>query len=349
MTNNTFRCQDIVKLKGDKSDKKFDINNTRDSRGMTFLQVAAQNNDVGTTMLCLEFNADCSVTNKDGLTAVDYSSFFSFDAITRLLTSKGAVVSSKYRDIFSDVEKMSPIDTDMDWDTVLQVSETAAVPSETFLEDPQSCELDEAKRMPKLSELERSEIEPCFEGRLIDPNINPELVRRVALLSQAVYNWCLTQTEANMRRFAKVIEGLKPTSPQRTIVHRRAEVGTTIKFEVLAARLDGSDSDEVVLFTPFVSGEVDGVSQIGVIVWEVSTDDCSSMYKTLIQNTEFLRNKVEMGDAFLPHKEGVLELGKDMQVENLSHVVENCEELTQSFTQAFTGSTLNFDLDHVYA
>jgi len=305
---------DIMQLKGEGSDKKFDINNTRDSRGMTFLQVAAQNNDVGTAMLCLEFKADCSVTNKDGLTAVDYSSFFSFDAVTRLLTSKGAAVSSKYRDVFNGVETMSPIDTDMDWDTVLQVSETAAVPSETFLENPQSCELDEAKRMPKLSEGERSAIEPCFEGRLLDPNVNLAQVRRVALLSQAVYNWCLTQTQSAMERFAKVIEGLKPTAPHRTSVHRRAEVGTTIKFEVLAAGLDGSDSGEVVLFTPFVSGEVDGVSQIGVVVWEVSTDDCSSMYKTLISNTEFLRNKVEMGDTFLPHKEGVLELGKDMQV-----------------------------------
>ena len=110
---------DIMQLKGEGSDKKFDINNTRDSRGMTFLQVAAQNNDVGTAMLCLEFKADCSVTNKDGLTAVDYSSFFSFDAVTRLLTSKGAAVSSKYRDVFNGVETMSPIDTDMDWDTVL--------------------------------------------------------------------------------------------------------------------------------------------------------------------------------------------------------------------------------------
>jgi len=308
---------DIMQLKGERSDKKFDINNTRDSRGMTFLQVAAQNNDVGTAMLCLEFNADCSVTNTDGLTAVDYSSFFSFDAVTRLLTSKGAAVSSKYHDIFSGVEKMSPIDTDMDWDEVLRVSETAAVPSETFLENPQSCELDEAKRMPRLTEQERSAVEPCFEGRLIDPNINPEQVRRVALLSQSVYNWCLTQTKSDMGRFAKVIEGLKPTSPNRTTVHRRAEVGTTIKFEVLAAGLDGSDSGEVVLFTPFVSGEVDGVSSIGVVVWEVSKDDCSSMYKTLISNTEFLRNKVEMGDTFLPHKEGVLELGKDMHLLDL--------------------------------
>ena len=69
--------------------------------------------------------------------------------------------------------------------------------------------------------------------------------------------------------FINVLEGLKPASVRKsgvssTIVHRRAVVGTTTTFEVLASRFEDvsedEGKDEVVLFSPFVSGEVEGKS-----------------------------------------------------------------------------------------
>lgn len=65
-------------------------------------------------------------------------------------------------------------------------------------------------------------------------------------------------------------------------------------------------------FSPFVSGETDGVSSIGVLVWAVVADTEASLYKTLIMNTEFMRAKFEMDDRFMAHKDDVLELGRDV-------------------------------------
>ena len=53
--------------------------------------------------------------------------------------------------------------------------------------------------------------------------------------------------------------------------------------------MEGSASikyEKVVLCSPFVAGESDGVSSIGVLVWAVVPDAQASLYKTLISNTE---------------------------------------------------------------
>ena len=71
------------------------------------------------------------------------------------------------------------------------------------------------------------------------------------------------------------------------------------------------------LFTPFVEGETNGVSNVGILVWTITHDSEASMYRTLIENTEFLRHKVKMDDRFLAHKESVLELGRDMHLLDL--------------------------------
>ena len=117
-----------------------------------------------------------------------------------------------------------------------------------------------------------------------------------------------------------MLEGLVPPATRQlsvkdTKVHRRAIVGTTGKtFEVLACLFydESTGCEKVALLTPFVSGETNGISMVGLLVWAVVPDTEASLYKTLISNTEFMRNKVKMNDRFLAHHEFVLELGRDV-------------------------------------
>ena len=185
-------------------------------------------------------------------------------------------------------------ETSINWDESLKIADSAAVPAETLMECPEACEEDEDRRMPVLSAEERYRMDfACFEARLLQENINSDQVRRVVLLDKEVYNWCLMSDAKATTNFINVLEGLKPAEIRRTgveesQVHRRAIVGTVITFEVLAAAfLESTNCEKVVLFTPFVAGEVEGVFQIGVLVWAVCSDSEASMYKTLISNTEF--------------------------------------------------------------
>ena len=60
------------------------------------------------------------------------------------------------------------------------------------------------------------------------------------------------------------LEGLKPASVRRpgmkeTIIHRRAIIGAAKTYELLAAQFEESSKGEkVILFSPFVAGEVEG-------------------------------------------------------------------------------------------
>jgi len=74
-----------VKGGGLHEDPNFHIDGTRDSRGHTFLMLAAQNQDVITASLCFQLQADPMASNKEGFMAIDYSHFFSFDNITELI------------------------------------------------------------------------------------------------------------------------------------------------------------------------------------------------------------------------------------------------------------------------
>lgn len=187
------------------------------------------------------------------------------------------------------------------WDKTLRVAETCAIPAESIAGCPEKCELDDEMRMQPVADHLTSDF-ACFEARLKDPNINFDQVHRVVLLDKAVYNWILTTDSATKRKFASVIEGLKPADQRRTgvlptKVHRRSIVGVGITFELLAASFQEGKFDRVMLFTPFVSGEVDGVYQCGIIVWVVTSDEEASMYKTLICNSEFMRTKVSKSQA----------------------------------------------------
>ena len=203
------------------------------------------------------------------------------------------------------------------WNETLSVSKSAAKPAEQYIEQPNICEEDEEKRMHILSENDRRTDFSCFEAWLLGQN---DQFRRVVLLDQAVYNWVCSADKFAVNNFIEVIEGLKPIRSRhdgvaQTLVHRRSIVGMKSTFEVLAAAIP--NSGKVMLFTPFVEGETNGVSNVGILVWTVTHDSEASMYRTLIENTEFLRHKVKMDDRFLAHKESVLELGRDMHLLDL--------------------------------
>jgi len=311
---------DIEQIKGSNSfeDKHFHIDHTKDARGHTFLQVSAQNNDLDTAKLCLELGANPNIMNEDRLMAVDYSFFWKFENITTLITSHGGSLPSSQVEALNRLKTASQVhsETSTDWHDTLKVAEAATLPAETLLECPEACESDESLRMPEVSG-DRSYT--CFEDCLTGSHINMDQVQRVVLLSGEVQKWLFNSNTAIASNFVNLIEGLKPVAARRpdiqqTKVHRRAIVGTAVTFEVLASSLD---CGKVILFSPFVSGEVDGVTQIGILTWAVCDDHQASMYKTLIANTEFMRHKVAVEDRFLPSRSGVLKLGRDMHLLDL--------------------------------
>ena len=208
-----------------------------------------------------------------------------------------------------------------DWGDTLRVAETAALPAETLIECPEACEEDEDMRMPHVSDEDRGYT--GFEACLTNPNIDSSQVKRIVLLSGNVHNWLMMSDVETVSNFVNVMEGLKPirrSGVEQTKVHRRATVGTAVTFEVLAAAFKESQQKEkkVVLFSPFVTGDIQGITQVGVLVWEICNDDEASMYKTLIANTEFMRHKVALDDRFPSTQASVLELGRDMHVSNSS-------------------------------
>lgn len=181
-----------------------------------------------------------------------------------------------------------------DWDSTLKIAQAAAIPPETL--DGSKCEADPDLRMNILNEHERQTIDfTCFESRLEQQDINPNQVRRVVHIEQSVYKWLLGSDDMTRLNFINVMEGLKPVATrkrgvERAVPHRRAIIGTSNTFELFAVSIvEGTASvkyEKVVLCSPFVSGESEGVSNIGVLVWAVVPDAQASLYKTLISNTE---------------------------------------------------------------
>ena len=265
---------DISGVKGKKiqEDSNFHIDRSRDSRGFTFLMIAAQNNDLVTAKTCFELGADAYAKSPEGLTAIDFSFFFDHQDVTNVILNHGCTLPQKQSDAWKSLLSMVPqrADSSKSWDDALKVAELAALPAEVHRASPEKCEADEDMRMKVLTDPESSMDFTCFESRLIDPHINSNQVQRVVLLDQKVYQWCLIADQTTRLNFINVLEGLKPESVRRpgvgaTKVHRRAIVGTTTTFEVLASRFqDVSNNDkktqQVVIYSPFVSGEVEGKS-----------------------------------------------------------------------------------------
>jgi len=180
-----------------------------------------------------------------------------------------------------------------DWDCTLKIAEAAAIPPETLFDHPEKCEADPDLKMNILSEHERQTIDfTCFESRLEQQDISSDQVRREVHIEQSVYKWLLGSNGTTRLNFINVMEGLKPPVIRRqgirqAIPRRRATIGVSNTFDLFAIEIDdGTKDDMVVLCSPFVAGEADGVSSIGVLVWAVVRDDEASLYKTLISNTE---------------------------------------------------------------
>ena len=183
-----------------------------------------------------------------------------------------------------------------DWDSTLKIAEAAAIPPETLFDHPEKCETDPDLRMNILSEHERQTIDfTCFDARLEQQDLNPNQVRRVVHIEQSVYKWLLGSDDTTRLNFVNLMEGLKPASTRkrgvkRAVPHRRATIGVSNTFDLFAVSIvEGAASvkyEKVVLCSPFVSGESDGVTNIGVLVWAVVPDVEASLYKTLISNTE---------------------------------------------------------------
>lgn len=185
------------------------------------------------------------------------------------------------------------------------------------MEHPDAYEEDEGRRMEVLTPEECVDVDfSCFESRLVDPNINTDQVKRVILMDKSVYNYALNADKTTRQNFTNALEGLKPNSVRQsgvkdTVVHRRSIIGAANTFELLAAKFyDSSNNERVILFTPFVGGEIEGKSplshqivpllpsfskcsplslgiiNIGVLVWSVTPDAEASLHKTLVDNTE---------------------------------------------------------------
>ena len=320
----SFRLE-IGKIKGEggKEDDAFNLDGNRTEEGNSFMHVAAMNNDFETARICLQLGANSNVINVEGFTPAMYAGYFGFDEIVGLIIRNGGhapPTSSKIWSGLNSAHRMSKEDS-RNWDLTLEVAQSAAVPAEQLIESPEECEKSKERRMPNLSSQERRSMDfACFEARLLDSNINSDVMHRVVLLEKKVYEWTIMSNRVTLASFVRVLEGLKPShirdpGVKQTVPSRRAVIGNVKTFELLAAPfVDGTGNEQVVIFTPFVSGEVRGVSSVGVIVWAIAPDREASLYKTLIANAEFSRHKAILDDRFAPHSAGVLELGKDVSI-----------------------------------
>lgn len=306
---------------GSMEDEEFHIDGSRDERNHTFLMVAAQNNDYLTAKLCLELGAN-PLIEVDGVSAAHYSYFFSFDRVTDVIVRHGGVIPKKAQ-AWDEIEGVPPMlhDTAKQWTDALTVAQTAELSAQTLMESVHECENDKDKRMERLAQEDIASMNfECFEGRL---KATQKKHPRVVLVEKSVYNWLLSADGTARSKFVDLIEGLKPTRREgvtKTRVHRRSIVGTTTTFELLAAAFEGDQDQKVALFTPYVAGEVDGVENVGVLVWAICADQEASMIKTLISNTEFIRNKVERAEERFAevealHAGSVLKLGRDVSID----------------------------------
>ena len=194
--------------------------------------------------------------------------------------------------------------------------QSVVLSSESHMEHPEAYEEDEGRRMEVITPEECVDVDfSCFESRLVDPNINTDQVKRVILMDKSVYNYALNADKTTRQNFTNALEGLKPNSVRQTgvkdtVVHRRSIIGAAKTFELLASKFyDSSNNERVILFTPFVGGEVEGkpplshqtclcvtcflnvlfflgIINIGVLVWSVTPDAEASLHKTLVDNTE---------------------------------------------------------------
>jgi hypothetical protein len=143
-------------------------------------------------------------------------------------------------------------------------------------------------------------------------------MRCVALLCKDVYRWFLDSEARSKSCFLEFLEALKPEELQhlsrvrRVVCTRRAVIGMKKTYEVLCSPLGERVRVDtpVCLFTPFVTSAVDGISDVGVLVRAITVDKKVSLYRTLIESTEFLRHKINDDEEFPLHERDVMDLGR---------------------------------------
>jgi hypothetical protein len=89
---------------------------------------------------------------------------------------------------------------------------------------------------------------------------------------------------------------------------------------------------KMILLSPYVSSEVDGFFHIGILVWAVIPNVKTSLYKTLIESTDFLGVKVETDEPFPDHRPYILRLGKDVTLLDLQSTSIFTSQALELFT-----------------
>lgn len=337
----------MIKKTGEAEDARFDINGTRDEHGNTFLMVATQNNDLATARLLFQLGASPNAKGAAGLTAMDLARYFSIDEMADLIAQNGGSENSNatWSVLATKAKALHPID----WETQLQIAERAAIPADTKLSSEEDPIADETAL---LSATERRKKFTCFDSSLLEPSATK--FRRVVLLESDVYSWFSEADATERSGLCNFLSRLQSSSiedrddkTQAVSCHRRFVIGVkrSKQFEVLCAALNPTSNANapvpadalVVFYSPFVESYIHGVSNVGVLVWAVTTESKASRYISLIEAAEFLRHKVDdPNERFPSHRDGVLELGKDMHLLDLKA------------TSIFTGSAmelLTVDMD----
>jgi hypothetical protein len=252
-----------IKGVGSHEDENFDMDDSRDENGHTFLMVAAQNNDMDTAQLCLTLNAQPNATSPEGHTAMVFAYYFGFNDVVTLIAQNGGTYPAKLAESWNSVERSVHAlgEKPVDWNIMLRIAQQAAIPTESVLASARALEKSEETRMPILPKAERTRPASFFGACLVDPK---HVLRRVILLDESVYNWYFGTSVSEKLAFVAFLDSLDRLETFQC--RRRAVVGLKNAYEVNCAALESKRTSPVALFTPFVASVVDGVCDVGIIV-----------------------------------------------------------------------------------
>jgi len=315
-----------IKGPGTAEDMRFDINSSRNEDGLTFLSLCAQNNDVQTANLCFKLGADANVECPQGLTALSYARYLQNYEVSDVIAQNGGL--DALEGTWNHLESVTVSKERIDWETQLKVANNAAIPADTKL-SPMMMNNDDANSSAPLSldkhdAFAESGIEQlCFDFCLTDPASCES--RHIVLMDREVYKYLREAERSQQDQLVKFVEKLR--SGDAIGFHHRFVVGVQRerRFEIKCATLaqePGSNSisveDVVIFYSPFVESFVDGVTNIGVLFWAITTEFHSQRYKLLIESEEFRRHKILYpNDRFPVHRDYVMELGMDMHLLDL--------------------------------
>lgn len=311
----------IYELKGQKEHKSFNINAFRDENGHTFLMVAVLKGDLITAQLCLDLDARPDELCGRGLSPILVAHYFQMDQMMSLFAKNNVTCPVDRIKLWHTLSERIVVNEEKldDWSTTLETANNSAIPSKTLFKKAAAFESDRHQQMSILSEADvNSRSLTFFDASLKDSSCNTSL-RRLVLLEEKVFKWLQSNPSNHFLQFLRSLapEGIlkKPTSCSlRFACTRRAVVGLKDHYEVLGVPILSS---QLVLFTPFVTNEVEGAYSVGVLIWAVVDEKEASLYKIMIENMEFSRTKVDTDDHFPSHIDNVMKLGKDMHLLDL--------------------------------